>query len=146
MESSQDISQALQRIWKRTGLSSLQETDADLKQALYFWHDSLVDGEYDHVVIGFDDGVVVGNQDLMFPRHSAAGVGFALVDAHDGTDGGPLGQVNFLDAATDHLGGFCIAMGNEFQRFGCAAAKTVHGHAISLPHMREQGSDGGLGW
>src|SRR5437870_12765835 len=73
------------------GKSASDEAGADLEEFLHLGQEFLVGDEDDHVVLGEHHGVVMGHDHL--------------VAAHDCSDCGALGQVDFLDSPADAAAG-----------------------------------------
>ena len=73
-------------------------------------YQTFVWNEHDQVVIAFDDGVVVRHQHL----------GVAAFTAHNRSDAGARRPRNVFYPSAYQFGGFGIATGNAFQRFGTA--------------------------
>src|SRR5690606_5329612 len=69
---------------RMTGRSGSEEGRRDLEEFLHLRNQPLVRHEHDDVVVGFDDGIVVGHQDFLM--------------AHDGAYRRTGRQVDVLDA------------------------------------------------
>ena len=89
----------------------LKKRKPDLEQFFHVPGAAFVDQEQDHVVVRFDDHVIVGNQ-YLFP-------------AHDGADGSAFRQVDILDGTAHHFRGFAVAVGDGLDGFRCAPAQDV---------------------
>src|SRR4029078_10097544 len=116
-----------------------EEADVDLEQPFDFRHHLLVDHEYDHVVVGLDHGVVVRDDHLHVARHRAwlgMTVAWPLLAAHDGADGGALGQIDFLDAAADDARRLVVAVGDLFDGFGGGPPPGVGPHGVAVARAR----------
>src|SRR5690606_26933237 len=109
---------------------SLKECQSDLEEPFHVADMSAVDDKEDHMVVGLDPQVVVGNQH------------FATAD--NGTDGGAFGQVDFVEAAANDLGRALVAMGNGFDGFGGAPAQGMHVDNIAPAHVGQQAANRGL--
>ena len=82
------------------------------------------------MVVGLDDGVVVGDEDR--------------VAAHHGADGGAGGERDLVHAPADDPRGLGVAVGDRLDGLGRAAAQAVHHHHVTPAHVREQRADGRL--
>ncbi len=119
----------------------LEEGQADLKEPLGLGHQVLADEEQDHMVLGLDQGVVVGHQDAALVGPTRLRAWPADYGAHRHA----VGQGQFFDAPPDRLGGLAVAVDHHLQGLRCPAAQAVHRRHIALADPRQQGADGDLG-
>jgi hypothetical protein len=129
--------------------ASIRRTPADLEQLFDLGDELLAGAEDDDVVVGADHRVVVGHDDFddgHLVGHQLAVLGAALAGlADDGGDGGAVGQVELLELAADHLAVLGVAVGDQLEGLGGAAAQAVHGGHVAAADAGEELADGGLG-
>ena len=82
------------------------------------------------MVVSFDDGVVVRDNDLLV--------------SHQGNDCRSFRQVDLLDLAADDLRLFVGTVSNRLDGLCCATAQRVHLGHVATTDVREQGTDRNL--
>ena len=94
-----------------TPAADSEKSDTNLKQLFHFRDHFSVCNKDNHVIFGFDHGVMVGNHHLMASTNPLA---------HHGADDGALRQGDLLDATAHHPARSGIAMRNQLERLGRA--------------------------
>src|SRR6476469_7361779 len=130
------------RVGNNRGINALglDKPDVDLKKLLYLGNDTLVNDEYDHVIVRLYDDVVMGHENLIviYGLSVIMASGLARVPADDRADRRAFWQIELLDAPSDNFRGSRIAVRYKLERFRCTAAQRMDRSAVATPYSREQ--------